>query len=48
MAKSATIVTLFFAALVFFAALGESTDGGGSTEVVREAKWDMVRSLRKQ
>jgi len=25
-----------------------STDNGGSTEVVREAKWYLVRSLRKQ
>ncbi|CAL9241998.1 unnamed protein product [Arabidopsis halleri] len=48
MAKFASIITLIFVALVLFAAFGESTSNGGSTKVVREAKWDMVRGLRKQ
>ncbi|EFH39836.1 hypothetical protein ARALYDRAFT_330953 [Arabidopsis lyrata subsp. lyrata] len=37
MAKFASIITLIFAALVLFAAFGESTNNGGSTKVVREA-----------
>ncbi|KAH0920202.1 hypothetical protein HID58_027862 [Brassica napus] len=42
MAKFASIVALLFAALVLFAAFGESTNNGGSsTEAVRKAKWNV-------